>query len=313
MIAHADVPIGEHQTPSAESLCEVLRGAPFWRPGYRLEEIAQEVRVPDATSKFNLREESGRCIACAIAGYAAAGLVVARAAKRSHEIQSLLSRETRGAVLPPFYQAESGGLVVACYEWRDPMPGGVFGLIRRRRVRHSLFRWLRMVAGQSIGGVSIADVRFRECLLVVASEGEFSLAMRKAAEHAIERLDAKVWSPQHQIDHNDLWSGNVRLSGTGSHGDWSFSLIDWADSNPRGFGMYDLVRLSSSFGLSTARLAREVRSHCSAKGCSEIDAMGMLLASIGHLGTNLRCFPSERFVAVAERCFRTLSAIGVQG
>ena len=70
--------------------------------------------------------------------------------------------------------------------------------------------------------------------------------------------------------------------------------------------MYDLVRLSESFGLNPPSLSREVLAHCEILSCQQVDATSYLLAALGNIGLNLEHFPVERYLAMCEQVYAYL-------
>ena len=110
----------------------------------------------------------------------------------------------------------------------------------------------------------------------------------------------------------DLWQDNVLLDTTSTSIralTSEFVIIDWAGANLKGYGIYDLLRLARSMGLTRHALARELHVHARILGCQLTDSMGHLLASLGYLGMHLEHFPSERYVLLVRRCWGALSSL----
>jgi hypothetical protein len=110
--------------------------------------------------------------------------------------------------------------------------------------------------------------------------------------------------------HGDLWIGNVLLrdATSGLKGAWSdrFVIIDWPGSMLRGHAIFDLTRLTQSISTGERALASELIRHCQALQCDPEDAVGYLLAALGHLEMNLEQFPFDRFMGMATACYHQL-------
>jgi hypothetical protein len=103
--------------------------------------------------------------------------------------------------------------------------------------------------------------------------------------------------------HGDLWLGNLLRRPNGT-----LCIIDWAGSQPQGYGVYDLMRLGISLRVPTRIMKQEIAVHGTALGGAEALRLH-LLAALGHYAANLGEFPRERFVVTAERVWSELSRL----
>ena len=85
-----------------------------------------------------------------------------------------------------------------------------------------------------------------------------------------------------------------------------FTVIDWGGSEIEGYPIFDLVRFSLSFQLSSSRLQTEVVRHCRVLQCETIDAVSYVLAALGHIANNLGHFPLDRFSQMTNSCSLTI-------
>lgn len=114
--------------------------------------------------------------------------------------------------------------------------------------------------------------------------------------------------------HADLWSGNILLPHTRRNGTaYGFYLIDWAASDPAGFGFWDLLSLSVSFSIGSARLRGAVEVHCRALDCELRDAASGLALAVAELRSRLEQMPVARFAEDADRALELLRSVVPEG
>lgn len=183
-------------------------------------------------------------------------------------------------------------------------PGKIRGRIARLMARGEVLRWLRQVAASADPPDQAARDAFLASLAALQSIATLPDDIRRACERPMQQVLAGQLAPRHVPMHGDLWHGNVMRRDDGR-----LVVIDWGGSNPRGYGIYDLVRCAQSFGLSQRKLAQEVRWHGQALG-SITDAPALhLLGALGYYARNLGEFPLPRFVDLATDCYRVLDGL----
>lgn len=285
---------------TVSEVASVVIGAAGYAPSTVLRPLRLPIIVQDASTKFVLLGPTGQPVSCIIAGRGAAGRLVVGGACSSAAARDTLPVECSGAVLAPRRWVDQGDLAVAEYDWCQPIPDGIMGRFYWPRVRRFALAWLRAVAGASRADAT-AQASFRAAIRVVLDCAGLSDDVRRDAEVALRRIDDGSWRPRHQFDHNDFWRGNILIRRGKYRLAPEFAIIDWAGANMDGYGMYDLCRAAASFGIGMASLSREVQWHCQAKGQPTRDAMGDLLAAVGHLLANPGCVPPDRCRLIAER------------
>jgi len=147
----------------------------------------------------------------------------------------------------------------------------------------------------------------------IVDDDSLHRSLRTDADRALHRLDSGAWTPQRILAHNDLWTGNVLLDGSGvtvlgAVARRRMVVIDWAGARFDGFGFFDLIRLASSLRLPRSLLHRELSAHCRILACDPLDARSTILAALGLLGLRLEHFAPERFAAMAHHCMETMAA-----
>ena len=216
-------------------------------------------------------------------------------------------------VLAPLRTGYVDGLSFAVYPFCRPLSGSRYGWAARRAiVRRTVLRWLRGAAAATVSEVTDKErlEGFVQPLEGLVRWTALSVSVRSAASVALHRLEDGLWQPRCCLMHGDLWKGNILVTPRGgAHRHIVF--IDWGASMVRGYGMYDLFRLTRSTKLSCRRLQKEVRTHCELLGCEFIDAASHLLAALGYIGANLNCFPFRRYLEMTHVCMDQLKSIGV--
>lgn len=270
--------------------------------------------VADATTKVELVNPRGRSVAVVLCASERSPNMVARGMSTARHARGLLGSALGSVILEPLDAGEIDGrsyvVLPLCRELRRSHVGWK---LQRRWLTPFVLRWLHATAQVSSRAPG-AD--FHTPLLHMRRRSGLPAEIQDMATKALARLDSGRWTPRHCLDHNDLWKNNILLpprSLAGHNPVYPFVVIDWVGANPRGHGMYDLIRFCKSMRLPPERIARELGPHCAALGCDPEDAGGHLVASLGWLGMNLEEFPPERFVALGESCCRTLREAQASG
>jgi len=283
--------------------------------GVVLELLGKQKTLGDATTKILVRTRGRRPVAVAIVSRAAAPDLVARGTRVAAAIRAMIGPELGSAIIQPIAAGSIDGrsyeLLPYC---RDISVRRPTRLIQRRRFGRPLLDWLARATHAAVaahdGHEDAAPEDFRTMLEHLQQQALFERPIQDAVDHALHRIDTGRWTPRHAFDHNDLYLGNImlptramRVSGRSS---WPFILIDWAGANPKGYGIYDLVRLARALNLSRGALGRELREHCDALRCDFQDLPGHLLAACGRLHRHLEHFPEAKFIATVRACWTTI-------
>ena len=176
-------------------------------------------------------------------------------------------------------------------------PGRVGGWLPRRRLRPKVLHWLRDLAALSEPANPAAAQKFTANLTALAELEQLSPDVRAAAEAAVAEIAAGRMRPRFTPMHGDLWRGNI-LTAPGR----PFVVIDWRGSAMQGYGIFDLIRFGSSYGVGPAGLRSELLAHAAVLGIEPAQTRSVLLAALGHIALHLGEFPLERFVEMAESC-----------
>lgn len=272
--------------------------------------------ISDNPVRFLIRDNTKRPVAVLALSQPSAPAYVAEEIGKARSAKHALGRELGAVILDPIYLGELDGLTYSVTPWRQPVSSSRWlRRVQTAMLAPSLFRWLRRAVEATVTAPPEREFahQFVEPLDHIATHPQVNEHIRRRASDAIDRLLSGDWQPRHVLDHQDLWLGNVLLDSP-SHSvaqglTRRFVIIDWRGANQRGYGVYDLLRLANSTGIGRRRLAREVHRHCEILGCALSDSVSQLLAALGHLGMNLECFPVDRYVALVERCYRTLSEV----
>jgi hypothetical protein len=263
--------------------------------------------VSDATDKFVLRDtSSGKPIGFILCSSSIVPEMVSRGVAKSAEVRAMLGSELSRVVLDPILSDEIDGLSFAVFPYCAPLSKRrLVRFLERRSLRPALLKWLAQATRQTrsapVSESAEVSKFWRAPLQCAASIPN----LQDHANHALARLDSGNWRPRFVLSHNDLWIGNVLRAPPGSRA--PFVVIDWGGATPRGYAMFDLVRLGASLGLSAAAMGREVALHCEIIECAREDAGAYLLAALGHIGLNLENFPRGRFHQMAMNCWTTLT------
>lgn len=185
-----------------------------------------------------------------------------------------------------------------------PLPSGrIRARLARWQIRGDVLRWLREAVALADAPDEHAHTEFLTSLTALQQMVELPDDIRRTAERLGQALASGKVQARHVPMHGDLWTGNVLR-----HTNGDLVLIDWSGSAPRGYGIYDLVRIADALRLPHRQLASEVQWHTQALGPSELTAPLHLLGALGYYARNLGEFPIARFVATAQRCCNVLHA-----
>ncbi len=170
---------------------------------------------------------------------------------------------------------------------------------QRRLIRPRALLWLRGLVGLATPPSEYAKDAFGAALAELASsQAAIPDFIRSASLEAIGKIETKEVAPRFVPMHGDFWVGNILTSK-----DRPMVVIDWRGSRMDGFGIYDLIRLAASVGLSSHALSREISFHAETLGISKSHAKGYLLAAFGYYLLHLGEFPLERFLSMISTLY----------
>jgi hypothetical protein len=270
--------------------------------------------VDDDTTKLLITDRAGHPSAVLFWSPPAMPRRAARDAELAEQARAALGPEL-GAVIPtPLLTGEADGrsFVVVPY-FRSLSASRWLWAFQRIQLRSWALQWLFAATQRTVRDTTVPEAErdFERPLAALASNAGIERPIRDRAAQALRTLREGTWPPRYVLAHNDLWKGNLLLSpGTPAWLPWTNAqgrnpvmVIDWGGSRVRGHAIYDLVRLSMSMGVRGQRFRSELRRHCLILGCDLSDAASYLLASLGHLGTHLECFPEDRYFRLVNHCW----------
>lgn len=276
--------------------------------------------VDDDTAKLLITNRAGQPSAVVYWSPAAMPRRVARDTERAEQARAALGPEL-GIVIPaPLVAGEIEGRSFVVVPYFRPLRKRRWsGAIQRASLRSWALDWLCAATQRTVASTTPERTQrdFEAPLAALAANAKIDRSIRDRASHAIRKLREGAWRPRYVLAHNDLWKGNfLSREGTiswlpklGAANRIPFVIIDWSGSRVHGHAIYDLVRLSMSLGVSLRRFRFELRRHCLILGCDIGDAASYLLASLGHLGAHLECFPEDRYLRLVDRCWETMGRI----
>lgn len=275
--------------------------------------LAERKTCTDATIKVVVSPQSGKPAAMFICSPASAPELISRSAALAESVRGVVGDDLGEAIVRPI---ATGYLHGRSYILLPYLPGfsssRAARLAQRLLIRRPLLDWLQQAnaaAAARHGSDAETTARFLSVLRHLRNQQLFSGSIQAAIEHAMARLETKQWIPRHAFDHNDLWLGNVMLAprsaGRAAHR-FPFVLIDWPGANPRGYGIYDLLRIAPDLKLSPAALRAELVRHSVALHCELEDTRGHLLAALGRLHLHLENFPRYRFIGQVQESWALL-------
>lgn len=284
--------------------------------GVTLEPLGPQKDVADSTTKVLVRTQTGQPTAVIICSRSIAPDLVARGTGVAETIRGIIGEELGEAIIRPLDSGyvDSRSYVILPY-CRDFSKWRTRRIIQRLRIQGTMLTWLRqatVAAVEAHGSGDEVSAVYESTLRHLEQQRLFDDDIQSAIRDALTRLESGKWKPRHTFDHNDLYLSNIMLpakSGTTQRSRYPFILIDWAGANPKGFGIYDLVRLSRAFNLSDASLRRELAAHAAALGCDLKDTPGHLLATCGRLHQHIEHFPEDRYFRTVNACWETINRV----
>ncbi len=279
----------------------------------RLGGIREMVQLPNppevnhATIKAQIINARGQRVAVVLCASDRSPTMIARGVAIARETRALLGSALGSVILEPLATGELHGRSYVVLPFCRGLRRSHFPWkFQRRWLVPYVLRWLH-AAAEIPTSPSVTD--FHTPLRHIHDHPQLPAETRSLALAALARLDSRAWTPRHTLDHNDLWKNNILLPPAhrlGSKPVYPFTVIDWVGANPRGYGVYDLLRFCKSMKLPPQRISQELDLHCAALGSERPDAPGHLLASLGRLSIHIEDFPVERYVALVASCLRTL-------
>lgn len=276
-----------------------------------LGELGIEKNAIDSTTKILVRTKSNHPVAVIICSRGVSPEFVANGVKVAEQIHTVTGKQLGKVIIRPLYQGYADKLSFAifpyCLEFSSFRPIRIY---QRVRVRKHLLQWLVDVTTNAVGAINVekdTSQSFNTMLRYLYEQHFVDNDVRQAIKFALERIERGVWQPQHTIDHNDLWDGNIMLPAHCKEDgrlQYPFVLIDWYGANPCGYGIFDLVRIALSFNFSDRVLQRELISHSIALKCDLVDTRGHLLAALARLHQHLQCFPETRYLVLFKACWQ---------
>jgi hypothetical protein len=301
-----------------EPLSEALGiGPDEYQVGY----LCEPKDVADDPTKLLVEDLRGHEAAVVLIASRVEPELVRKGMRIASEAKQVLGETLGSVILTPLGEGTLRGLSYTILPFRKPLgEGRIVRRYWRLVLRRKVLNWLADVSQRTIRDVEEADVpgAFKEPLRHLATLKTMNGELRRAAEDSLERLDRGEWRPRFVLMHGDLWEDNLLLSSNSPappSGEPStpFVVIDWPGASLRGYPMYDLLRIAHSMRLGPSALRREVSRHREILGMDAADAMGHLLACLGHIGLNLGCFPMEMYTAMSLTCFNDLrKALAIQ-
>lgn len=265
------------------------------------------IDVADSTTKACVVNARGKSVAVVLCASDRSPAMVARGVERAEQARVMLGSALGSVILKPLDTGQIEGRSYVVLPYCQPLKRSHWGWkFQRRWLTPYVLRWLHGAA--EVTAVP-APADFAAPLRHMAEHPHVSAQTRALAGAALARLESGGWQPRHALDHNDFWKSNIMLPPAEKLGErpaYPFTIIDWVGANPRGYGVYDLVRFCKSMKLDAARIDRELNTHCQALGVQRADAMGHMLASLGYIGLNIEEFPMDRYVKLVESCVGTL-------
>ncbi|MBE9142007.1 hypothetical protein [Planktothrix mougeotii] len=299
-----------------ESLTEALGGNTSIG---EISTFGQPKGIEDETTKFIIKDQSGRKIAVAVCSSPASPKIVARGVESSRLAKQRLGSGLGDHILQPLCEGEWGGLSYAALPYCQPLSNSrLLWYSQRFLLRPSVFHWLTCIAEATATKADSDEIQqnFLIPLKHLVELDGITDPVRAGAYDTLERLAKGTWSPYHVLMHSDLWKGNVLIapSSVNNIGNrpWQdrFVIIDWPGGLIKGYGIYDLIRLAQSLKLGQRQLRKQVNAHCQILNGEFTDARCHLLAALSYRGMHLEKFPLARFAKMADSCLKTLEEIG---
>lgn len=233
-----------------------------------LEPLGRKPSLADGTQKFLLRNQNGKPVAVAHLASPYAPDFVEDMIERANMAQQAVGSSLSAYILGPIGHGNLEGSSFGVFQYQQPLTENkFFWLVQRARVAPHLLDFLFEIARVTQAPVPDCEIeaRFALPLRHLSTMEEVSGEIRAAAAASLQRLEQGLWIPRYVLMHGDLWKGNVLL--TQKHPPSpKFVLIDWAGSNVKGYAIFDLIRMASSFKVHHRRLATSLMAHCQILG-----------------------------------------------
>lgn len=231
--------------------------------------------VADSADKFIAFSKRGRPIAIIAIAPKTHPRTVQEAADRANLASQRLGPQLGAQVLTPLHVGECEGCSFSITPYCKPFGNGwLRGRWARWRVGDGALDWLLAsteYTTQEIDTVQ-TEALYAEPLARMARHAAIRPEDRAAAQTALNSLAGGNWLPKALLCHYDFWMGNLLHAPASPSQPQRFVVIDWAGSKVLGHGIYDLVRMSISLGVTRARWHRELAAHCRALGCKPAQA-----------------------------------------
>lgn len=298
-------PIDTVLNPSLLQQAQLALGEPL----ERVQAVAGTFKVPDESFKFFVTDARGRPVGVIEWSNPSAPDAAENAASRAAQARQRLGDSLGEPVVVPRLLGRFGGRSASVAPYHAAWPQQPLRQrLQHRRLVPEVLQWWRE-AVQHSARPATPDEREREFvqpLQALARHRALDGALRDAAAQALADLEAGLWQPALALWHGDLWAGNLLRPRAGARR--GFAVIDWGGSRSAGHGIYDLLRLASSFQLHPSRLAQELHHHAGALGCAPFYVRNHALAALGWLSMHLGAWPLEGFVGVCRESLRQLDA-----
>jgi thiamine kinase-like enzyme len=274
--------------------------------------------VEDSTEKFLIRERGGwrKSIAFLLYSSPVAPELVANGVARAECVRSIVGGQLGEAIIKPITSGHANGRSYAIFPYCNEISSkNPICRLLRHKIKKDLLHWLREVTKKAVRKHSeITDGMnsFTSMLQYLDMQKFVKNDIKKKISRYLGRIGRSEWKPNHSFDHNDLWYGNIMIpkrSQLVASPKYSFVLIDWYGANPKGYGMYDLIRFGRNCNLSDSDLRKEVHAHSVALECDIEDTIGHLLSTLAKLHQNIGYFPENKFIEIMANCLNTLERV----
>lgn len=261
----------------------------------------------DATSKF-LVPISGTQKGVLIASGRGNLDLVARAVQNIELVRKETSARVANHVLMPEASGKILGHSFAVWplhiSFDDVTRVGRF--FRRRRYERHIIRWTEELSLETLRPSDPKTIL--QDLDAILNNKNLPDEMHKDTQVALEQIYSGLWKPQHCIDHNDFWSGNILLPKSNQK-KIAFFVIDWAGMRQKGYPFWDMIRMLISLRSSRSFSRKSILNLQQKMGCREQDALHYTLCSLGNIGRNLEYFPANLYQDMALQCYQFIKSI----
>jgi hypothetical protein len=235
--------------------------------------------------------------------------VAAQAAASAIQAADRLGSELGASVLTPLHIGDCDGATYTVTAFCRPLSTNRWvARWQRWQLASPVLDWLQAVTRHTAVPADAArtEALFARPLEALAENRIVDPSVRAGAAAARNALATGRWRPRTVLAHNDLWAGNLLRRAQPGKGT-PFYVIDWAGARSEGHGIYDLVRIAMSMGVSSGRLRQAVAAHCEVLECEPAMASHYLASALGQLSLNLGEWPPAQFAQTAAVCHRFLA------